>query len=180
MVRHWCRWLAAAIGSVAAGVAAPAAAAPASLESAVKASYIFKFAPFVEWPANAFAAGAPFTICLSGQDPFGSLIDEVVRGQKAKGRPILIRRLGSTIAPAGCHILFAGRTSGTSQGASTAGQAMLTISDTNSGVGNTMIQFVVEGRRVRFQIDDGAARASGLAISSKLLGLSVTAGRRQP
>jgi hypothetical protein len=41
-----------------------------------------------------------------------------------------------------------------------------------------MIQFVNQGGRIRFQIDDGAAKANGLAISSKLLGLAIAVDRK--
>jgi hypothetical protein len=41
-----------------------------------------------------------------------------------------------------------------------------------------MIHFVTQGGRVRFQIDEGTARASGLKISSKLLALAVAVDRK--
>ena len=54
--------------ATAAGLAfAPGAAnaGEASLEYAVKANFLYKFGPFVDWPATAFATpSSPFTICL--------------------------------------------------------------------------------------------------------------------
>lgn len=65
----------------------------ASLERAVKATYLWKFAPFVEWPANAFKSpDSPFVICVLGGNPFGNFLDEAVAGQRILGRPVLIRR----------------------------------------------------------------------------------------
>jgi hypothetical protein len=67
---------------------ASAAKSQASLEQAVKASYLIKFAPFVEWPPRAFPPGSKsFLICIAGEDPFGTVVDEVARGQKVRGRP---------------------------------------------------------------------------------------------
>lgn len=166
-----------ALALAAIGLTIPARAAAPSLEPAVKASYIYKFTPFIEWPATAFAPGSSFNICISGQDPFGPLIDEVVRGQRAKGRPIALRRLTNGNTSSGCHVLFLGRPVSPAN-TPLAGPAVLTISDSNSGAGSAMIQFVTEGSRIRFQIDDGAARAGGLTISSKLLGLALAPGRR--
>jgi hypothetical protein len=40
-----------------------------------------------------------------------------------------------------------------------------------------MIRFVRRAGRVRFEIDNGAARVAHLAISSKLLDLAVTVAR---
>src|SRR3546814_1608149 len=68
---------AAAVAIFLAGTVPTSAAARADppLERAVKASFLFKFVPFVDWPANAFgSATAPFQICLNGQDPFGSVL----------------------------------------------------------------------------------------------------------
>lgn len=161
--------------------AVPAGAAPPSLEKAVKASYIFKFAPFIEWPAGAFASPVTaFTICISGQDPFGVLMDDVVRGQRIRGRPILIRRLTATAPTSGCHILFMGRlpTPAAPIMLAPPGQPVLTISEADSGTPDGMIRFVMQGTRVRFQIDDDAARANGIVVSSKLLSLSIGAPRR--
>ena len=159
----------------------PQAANPQPLEQAVKASFLFKFAPFVEWPGSTLgAAGKPFTICLSGEDPFGVTLDEVVRGQRISGRPVNVRRLGDGGSAAGCQMLFAGRSTaaGYMPFAEVAGQPVLTVSDQKNAVPGSMIQFVMQGGRVRFQIDNVAARANGLVISSKLLGLAISVERK--
>jgi len=76
--------------AITSSLCAEISAAPPSLEQAVKASYLFKFGPFVDWPANAFAdSGGAFQICIIGRDPFGRVLDEIVRGQKIHGRPAL-------------------------------------------------------------------------------------------
>jgi len=151
------------------------AAVTPQLEQAVKASFLFKFAPFVEWPTGAVAVGKPFTICLSGEDPFGATLDEVVRGQRISGRSVLVRRLTEGTGATGCQMLFAGRSTNPDYAPFTdlSGQPVLTVSDQKNGVPGAMIQFVMQGGRVRFQIDNSAARANGLVISSKLLALSV-------
>ena len=157
-----------------------APAAQSSLEQAVKASFLVKFAPFVEWPNSVFGTDArTFVICVSGSDPFGPVLDDVVRGQKIAGRPVLIRRIGESSNISNCHMLFAGRSADPGYAPFTAvsGQPVLTVSDTGSGVRGAMIQLVMQSGRVRFQIDDGTARANGLVISSKLLGLAVKVDR---
>jgi hypothetical protein len=157
------------------------AAQPQQLEQAVKASFLFKFAPFVEWPATALSAtDRAFTICISGEDPFGQTLNEVVRGQRIAGRPVEVRRLADGAAATNCQILFAGRsgTAGSAPFAAVAGQPVLTVSDHKTGISGAMIEFVMQNGRVRFQIDDGTARANGLTISSKLLGLAVAVERK--
>ncbi len=154
---------------------------PSTLEQAVKASFLFKFAPFVDWPPTALAAGErTFTICVAGGDPFGSVLDDVVRGQKIAGRSVAVRRLQAAGSAAGCRILFAGHSDdpGYAPFAALAGQPVLTVADRTGGPPGAMIEFVRQGGRVRFHIDDGAARANGLKISSKLLGLAISVNRK--
>lgn len=160
--------------------AAPAAMSDGTLEQAIKASYLTKFAPFIGWPAEAFAGpkGA-LTICISGQDPFGSILDDVARGQKADAHPIVLRRLTGTVPRQGCHILLVGHpNAGGAPLAEVAGLPVLTVTDKSEGVTGGMIQFVKQGGRIRFEINEAAARASGMTISSKLLGLALSVNRR--
>lgn len=155
-----------------------ARAADLPLEYAVKASYLYKFAPFVQWPPAAFDnAGGPLAICIAGQNPFGKTLDEAVRGQRVNGRPIVVRHI-ETVRTGDCHILFAGT------GPETEAllrevqhQPVLTVTDRSRGVSGGIIQFVMVGGRVRFVIDQGTAQESGIAISSKLLGLAVSVTR---
>jgi hypothetical protein len=160
---------------------ASAAKSQASLEQAVKASYLIKFAPFVEWPPRAFPPGSKsFLICIAGEDPFGTVVDEVARGQKVRGRPVALQRLPAGTSTAACQILFLGRPAQAANGEvqAIAGQPVLTVTDRGSGAAGGMIQFVMRAGRVRFQIDEGAARANGLTISSKLLELAIAVDRK--
>ncbi len=171
-------WLAA----IAAGTSmvGPAGAAPVPLEYAVKANYLYKFAPFVSWPQNALAAGAPFTICLLGDNGFGSALDDAVRGQSITGHPIVVRRIGTATGISSCQILFVGRTEQPSGQILRAAAAypILTVTDRDRTSGGGMIDFVLQRGRVRFAIDAATARASGLQISSKLLGLALSVNGR--
>jgi hypothetical protein len=152
--------------------------AAAALEYAVKANYLYKFAPFVEWPPRVFPTPtAPLSICVVGQDPFGSALDDAVRGQNFNARPITVRRMASVAPDSACNILFVGRGSGQSPGdalKAVAGQPVLTVTDGGRGGEGGVVQFVMEDGHVRFDIDEAAARASGLVISSKLLSLAIS------
>jgi hypothetical protein len=59
---------------------------------------------------------------------------------------------------------------------------VLTVTDDQADPAESgIINFVLENDRVRFAIDDGAAAANHLTISSKLLGLATrVTGRNQP
>lgn len=151
----------------------------AALEFAVKANYLYKFGPFVEWPPQAFAApSSPFYVCVAGDDPFGPALNEAVRGQRVGDHPVAIHRSPTAEREAGCHVLFASRSAVQSTPdmlRAVAGRPVLTVTDERLGGSGGMIQFVIQDRRVRFEIDAAAARANGLAIGSKLQQLAVPA-----
>ncbi len=159
----------------------PAGASALSLESAVKASFLYKFGPFVEWPASAFpAASSPFNICVFGADPFGGLLDQAARGQTIAGHPVAVRRIESVEGRIDCQVVFVSRSRQPSPAEvlhALRGLPVLTVTDAREGVDGGIIHFVVQDGRVRFTIDNGLARAGGLVLSSKLLALATTPQR---
>jgi hypothetical protein len=156
----------------------PAAAqAQGGVEYAVKANYLYKFGPFVAWPPRAFATPAsPFVVCVVGADPFGAALDEAVRGQTVNGRAVRVRRLAAVSAGDGCQVAYIGRSSAQSAGEALRllqGAPVLTVTDERSGIDGGVVHFVLRDGRVRFTLDLAAARAAGLALSSKLITLAV-------
>jgi hypothetical protein len=163
----------------AAAVQATRAAAPppaqSALEFSVKASYLVRFAAFVEWPARAFAtAQSPVTLCVTGRDPFGATLTQAAAAQTAYGRPLVVRHPATAAAAAGCHILYVGRGGDVVLSGLNSHPGMLVVTDAAVGPERGMIHFVVSDARVRFHIDQRAATASGLTISSRLLNLALT------
>jgi hypothetical protein len=155
------------------------------LEYAVKATYLRKFAPFIEWPSPAaeFPGGA-FTVCVAGADPLGAVLDRAVNGQEVAGRPIAVRRLATVTGNPGCAVLYATGSEAEPVAAILAavrGAPVLTVTDgATDPAAKGIINFVIQDDRVRFEIDNSAAVADGLTISSKLLSLAVhvTGGSR--
>lgn len=165
---------------VVSGVAA-AAQAQESLETAVKAAYLYKFAPFVEWPQAASRAGQPFTVCVVGADPFGAVLDRAVAGQKVGDRPIAILRLAAAAHDSPCEIAFLGGSRGQSVKDGLLvlhGAAVLTVTDGSPAPG--VVDFALIRGHVRFRVDDQTAAEDGLTISSKLLSLAVSVRSRKP
>ena len=158
--------------------AAPAmaqAATGGSLEYSVKANYLVRFAAFVEWPSGAFAnAQAPVAICVTGRDPFGTVLDRAARGQTAYGRPLVVRRPASREAVAGCHILYVGEGAEALIKAAAGQTGLLMVTDAAATTERGTIHFVLSNSRVRFHIDQQAATRSGLAVSSRLLNLALS------
>jgi len=148
-----------------------------SLEYAVKATYLYKFAGYVDWPATAFAsANSPVNVCIAGDDPFGPTLDTAVRGQRIADRQVVVRRLKSIERDSGCQILFVGGAEPQRAQvlAAVRGSNVLTVTDSPEPGGAVgIINFVIRDNRVRFNIDEEGAAQSGLNISSKLLKLAL-------
>jgi hypothetical protein len=143
-------------------------------EYQVEAVFLLHFTQFVEWPAQDFSdARAPFVICVLGRDPFGSALDDVVRGESVNGRPLVIKRFSAAAELGSCQILFIDRTAAkdADQVINTlARSGTLTVSDVDvPAPADVMIKFLNEDRRIRLRINVDYARNAGLTISSKLL-----------
>lgn len=149
-----------------------------SLELAIKATFLYKFAPFVEWPDTAFASpSSPLWLCMIGQRPFGELLERAVRDKQVGGHPIAVLRFATVTGNPGCHIAYVSGTEAQSTDEILAvlqGTPVLTVTDdAQAGAANGIINFIITDNHVRFEIDTGAARQNGLTISSKLLSLAV-------
>jgi hypothetical protein len=159
------------------------AQAPKPTEYEVEAAYLSHFGGFVEWPARAGSANDPFYVCVLGQDVFGPLLDAALKGETIGGAPMAARRLSGVEEAAGCRILFISTSKGSQLIATLAAVGKLNILTVSDIPGFTrrggMIQFVLEGNRVRFEINLAAAQRAGLTLSSELLKVAV-AIRRAP
>jgi hypothetical protein len=171
------RRAAVALFSAIAILTSPAAALEAT-EPALKAAFLYKFSFFVEWPQTAFATSdSPINLCIVGDDPFGTSLDGIVKGQKVGSRAIAVHRMNSISRNSGCHIVYLADGENSRFGemlATLRGSNILTVTDENAeGNDVGMINFVMKDHRVRFVIDDAAAASGGLAISSRLLSLAL-------
>jgi YfiR/HmsC-like len=151
------------------------AAAVEPLEYQVKAAFLLNFTKFVEWPASAFAqADSPVSICILGDDPFGSALDQIVAGEVVDGRKVAAERIRRPPAPQACQVLFVGKLEkGVEKLLLELKPGILTIGEGEGFLRDGgMIAFVLENRRVRFQINNTAAQNAGLKLSSKLLNVA--------
>jgi hypothetical protein len=155
---------------------AASAQSPVSREYRIKAAFLFNFARFVEWPSGAPAPpGAPLRIGILGADPFGTALDDIVQGESIQGRPLRIVRSPRLADLRDCQIIFVSPTEAGRMNeiiADLRGTHALTVGDADAfATEGGMIGFYLEGNKVRFAIDVGAANRAGLRISSQLLRL---------
>jgi YfiR/HmsC-like len=154
---------------------------PRPTEYQVKAAYLFNFGKFVKWPPSASASS--FVICLLGSDPFQGILDKTVAGEQIDNKPVTVRRINSAADAAGCRIVFVSESEEGRMGSILAAlnrSPVLTVSDASGFVDHEgMIQFVMDGDRVRFQVNLSAAQRAGLTMSSELLKVATEVKRQE-
>jgi hypothetical protein len=146
------------------------------MEYEVKAAFLYNFAKFVQWPADAASLGASMRLCILGRDPFGGLLESSLSGKTVGDKPIDIGRVSDARQLNGCQVVFIssserGQADTILEALST--RPILTVSEIPGfdAMGG-MVNFYIEDRRIRFEINPKAAARSGLRISSQLLKLS--------
>ncbi|MDO8547920.1 MAG: YfiR family protein [Nitrospirales bacterium] len=148
-------------------------------EHQIKAAFLYNFVQFIEWPASAFKdAHSDFSLCVLGDDPFGTALERTIGGKIVKGRRLAVKRSGRLHDLTDCQLMFISsseRDHLTKTLDLLAGSSVLTVGDTDqfAHLGG-MINLYVEENKVRFEINPQAAERSGLKISSKLLKLAKT------
>jgi hypothetical protein len=156
-------------------------------EYQVKAEYLVKIAKFVEWPqiASTPVSGTaqpeePFAICVLGQDPFGPALDAALAGEAVGRHPLVPRRVPNAREAVGCRVIFIAEDDRELRRDLTALEksAILTVGDHPEFLKRGgMIQFVLEGNRVRFEVNLAAAKKAGLNLSSELLKVAAAVRR---
>jgi hypothetical protein len=156
------------------------AQAPQPTEYQVKAAYLVNFPKFVEWPASA-ARSESFNICVLGQDPFGEALDSAVAGETIHSSPVAAKRISKPQDALNCRVLFVSSSEDSQWNeilTALKTSSVLTVSDMREFTDRGgIVQFILDGNRVRFQINLAATEPSGLKLSSELLKLAVTVKR---
>lgn len=143
----------------------------------VKTAFLFNFAKFIEWPASSFATpDSPFTICVLGQDPFGSILTDTLQGKTIGERPLAVRRLKDKSEARSCQIVFVSSSETAHLAAIVetlrGGNVLLVGESKGFAASGGTIEFTLEDDSVRFTINTDAGDRSGLKFSSKLLALA--------
>lgn len=147
---------------------------PRPNEYQVKAAYLFNFGRFVKWPTTPTAGkDDSFTVCVLGQDPFGPILDSTLAGEDLDGKRVAARRISKPQDAGACRILFISSEEGNRLKEILSAldeEGVLTVSDMpDFSRRGGMIQFVMDGNRVRFEINLASAQNARLTLSSELL-----------
>ncbi|HXR15353.1 MAG TPA: YfiR family protein [Terriglobales bacterium] len=150
------------------------AAAQSASEYQVKAAFLFNFAKFVEWPADAFpTTDAPLQVCVLGQDPFGGDFEQMIEDKTVNGHRLEIVHPEGVPQARACQVLFIASSEKQKERdilRGLAGVSVLTVGDIPgfAKMGG-IINFVLDENRVRFEINVKAAERVHLKLSARLL-----------
>lgn len=154
------------------------AQAPSPSEYQLKAAFLYNFAKFVEWPQQSFADDkSEFVIGILGDNPFGEDLANSVKGKKINEHPIRVQKF-ETADDIKCHILFISSSEKKNFPnifTKIKGGSILTVGEAEQFIqAGGIINFIHKDNKIRFQINDEAAKSIQLKISSKLLTLAIS------
>ena len=153
---------------------AQGSAAPAALERKVKAAFLYKFLGYTEFPASAFNdANAALVIGVAGSDELAAELSRIVAGRSVQGRPVQVRSMRDSEAPAGIHLLFVAGGDAVKVRSvikSVQPAPVLVVTESESGLQQgSVINFKIVEERVRFDVSLEAADRNSVKLSSRLL-----------
>lgn len=165
-------WMPVAVAVLALTFPAHAEQRTPSAEDDIKATFLFNFTRFVDWPT--WPTGAePFRLCVVAEPAFAAAVDRIIAGETAQGRPLLRMAPATPDAARDCQILFIGRNESAHAerwiGAVRNAPVLLVGEIPGFCRRGGHINFVLDGNHVRFDVNRDDASRVGLTISSKLL-----------
>ena len=142
----------------------------------VKGALLFNFAKFIDWSATGAADAETFRLCTAGEANLGTHFDVGVSSRTIRGKKVeVFRDAAPEILPT-CQLLFIGASVDpklTDIFPLVGASPTITVGETeafkNAG---GVIRFVVDGKKLRFDINVKIAKTLGVQISSELLKLA--------
>jgi hypothetical protein len=156
----------------------PISAVAQQSEYTIKAVFLEHFTRFVEWPESFKIADTsdPFYVAVIGENPFGSILDQIYADQKIRNRNVEILYISTPDEIIDCHILFISSSNKEILPeilSRTRNKPILTVSDTNGfAEDGVLINFYLTGGKIKFEINEKAVHESGLVMSYRLLNLA--------
>lgn len=168
-----------AVAALAASLCAMARTASADpTEAELKAEMVERFTRFIDWSADDLPPDS-LLVCIVGEHPLTRALEKIAKSRKIKDRRATVRVVEPP-ATVDCHIVVIGGNDKKRLAAviaRTEGHGILTIADApGAAAAGAIINFFLEEKHVRFEINTRAARDSGLKVRAKLLRLARVVG----
>jgi hypothetical protein len=167
-----------ALGLVSVGIGPARGQPPVSRQEDIKATFLYNFAKFVDWPESSFDRTVDaFRIEIVGRDPFDGRLDQLMIGKHMHDRPIeVIHSLSHTYQTV-VHVAFVSASEMNRVDSlllEYRRNHVLTVSDiADFAQRGGMIGFISDAGAVRFRINQAAVEQAQLRMSARLLALGV-------
>jgi len=160
------------------GFLMPQSAMAQQREYTIKAVFLEHFTRFIEWPESSEISdtSTPFIVAVIGENPFGSILEQIYAKQKIKNKSVEIRYISTPDEIGDCQILFISRSTKNILPeilSRTRNKPILTVSDTEGfAQQKVLINFYLTEDKIKFEINEKAVHQSGLVMSYRLLSLA--------
>ncbi len=145
-------------------------------EVTLKGAFLFNFARFTEWPADALQADTAVSACVLGDRAVGDAFSRTVKGKQLGGRAIAVTFIAPNAPLPICHLLYLSGVADSRIGEIVAAMRdlpVLTVSDSEAFTKRGgIVQIFVESGKMRFRINSRSAKRARLQLSSRLLALA--------
>lgn len=145
-------------------------------EYEVKAAFLYNFALYVEWPAAALDGRPAFTVGMVGKDVFGGVLEKTMKDRTAQGKKVEVARFAAAEDIKACHILFVPygeREQLDKITAALKGTSTLIVTEFDEALKKgSIINFFLEDKRVRIEVNPDAAGRENLRVGAKVLRLA--------
>jgi len=141
----------------------------------LKAAFIYNVVKYTDWPAESFQkADDPIVIGVLGNDPFGDVLDRIVKDRVIRGHRLVVRRASGVADLEGAHLVFISPSESEIALHCAAVEKFhaITIGDTPQSAPFTALNFAIESDRIVFSVDLNRVSRTRVSISSKLLHLA--------
>lgn len=142
-------------------------------EHDAKAAFVLKLVNFVQWPGSS---GRDLVVGFVGADATGDALQRLAAGRPVNGHGIVVRRLAHDGDLKACQVVFVGASERKNIPAvleRLRGTSVLTVGESDGfGQHGGIINLLLSGGRIRFEVNPHAAERAHLQISSRLLSLA--------
>lgn len=143
-------------------------------EDKIKASYVFNFIRFIEWPFNEPGdVSQSIVVCvINRKNQFVKAFNPVI-GKSVKGHLLTLKKISGPLELSGCHLLYIDKAEKnliSSLLPEIKKHHILSISDSKSFCSQGgMIGMVTKKGKIKVEINLDVAKAAGFKINSNLL-----------
>jgi YfiR/HmsC-like len=150
--------------------------AHAQSEDTLKSQFILNFARFTTWPSSAFPSpSAPLVVGFVGAPELADVFEKLATGKNINGRELKARRFDSAAGvDDSCQVIVAAPGPlGRAVAARVKGKHVLLVGQDSGFLdAGGIINLIVEGGKISFEINLAPARAAALELDQKLKALA--------